>query len=161
MTDRHSPTIVILLCAGRNDNVARYSLAGSTAPLAVADYIYDALPEAAREAVPTDHSHLMIRQARRRNAAAIAHQLDLTVIAEGVETQQQVLRPHRNRLRSAAGLPPRPPTTRRGPDRPVGRFTGQRRPDRKPVSRGLLRFEPLTKMRLSTDLCRGVAGATW
>ncbi len=54
MADRHSPTIGILLCAGRNDNVVRYSLAGSTAPLAVADYSYDALPPAARAAVPTD-----------------------------------------------------------------------------------------------------------
>ncbi len=52
--DQHSPTVGILLCAGRNDNVVRYSLAGSTAPLAVADYTYDALPAAARAAVPTD-----------------------------------------------------------------------------------------------------------
>jgi len=52
--DRHSPTIGILLCAGRNDNVVRYSLAGTTAPLAVADYTYDALPASARDAVPTD-----------------------------------------------------------------------------------------------------------
>jgi len=51
--DRHSPTIGILLCAGRNDNVVRYSLAGTTAPLAVADYTYDALPPSARDAVPT------------------------------------------------------------------------------------------------------------
>jgi len=32
----------------------RYSLAGSTAPLAVANYTYDTLPPAARAAVPTD-----------------------------------------------------------------------------------------------------------
>lgn len=32
----------------------RYSLAGTTAPLAVADYTYDALPASARDAVPTD-----------------------------------------------------------------------------------------------------------
>lgn len=32
----------------------RYSLSGVSAPLAVADYTYDALPQAAREAVPTD-----------------------------------------------------------------------------------------------------------
>lgn len=48
----HSPTIGILLCAGRNDNVVRYSLANSTAPLAVADYTYDTLPAADRNAVP-------------------------------------------------------------------------------------------------------------
>ena len=52
--DRHSPTIGILLCAGRNDSLVRYTLAGSTAPLAVANYTYDTLPPAARAAVPTD-----------------------------------------------------------------------------------------------------------
>ncbi|GAA3514355.1 PDDEXK nuclease domain-containing protein [Georgenia daeguensis] len=52
--DRHSPTVGILLCAGRNDNVVRYSLAGTTAPVAVADYTYDTLPASVREAVPTD-----------------------------------------------------------------------------------------------------------
>ncbi|WP_127127828.1 PDDEXK nuclease domain-containing protein [Georgenia sp. SYP-B2076] len=52
--DRHSPTIGILLCAGRNDNVVRYALAGTNQPLAVADYTYAPLPAAAREAVPTD-----------------------------------------------------------------------------------------------------------
>ncbi|MBH0122521.1 DUF1016 family protein [Rhodococcus sp. CX] len=52
--DRHSPTIGILLCAGRNDNVVRYSLAGTTAPLAVANYTYDTLPDPIRELVPTD-----------------------------------------------------------------------------------------------------------
>ena len=34
--DRHSLTVGILICAGRNERVVRYSLAGSTAPLAVA-----------------------------------------------------------------------------------------------------------------------------
>ena len=52
--ERHAPTIGILLCAGRNDNVVRYSLAGTNQPLAVADYTYDTLPQAARDAVPTD-----------------------------------------------------------------------------------------------------------
>ncbi len=51
--DRHSPTIGILLCAGRNDNVVRYSLASTTAPLAVADYTYESLPAHERDAVPT------------------------------------------------------------------------------------------------------------
>ena len=50
---RHSPTIGILLCAGRNDNVVRYALASATAPLAVADYTYDTLPPAVQEAVPS------------------------------------------------------------------------------------------------------------
>ncbi len=52
--NQHAPTIGILLCAGRNDNVVRYSLAGTTAPLAVADYTYDTLPAPVRELVPTD-----------------------------------------------------------------------------------------------------------
>lgn len=39
----------------RNDNVVRYSLAGTTAPLAVANYTYDTLPEPIRELVPTDN----------------------------------------------------------------------------------------------------------
>ncbi len=50
------------LCAGREDNVVRYSLADITAPLAVADitaplavadYTYDSLPAHERDAVPT------------------------------------------------------------------------------------------------------------
>ena len=53
--DRHSPTIGILLCAGRNDNVVRYALAGVNQPLAVADYTYDTLPSAARDAVPSEN----------------------------------------------------------------------------------------------------------
>jgi len=52
--DRHSPTIGILLCTGRNDAVVRYSLASTTAPLAVATYTYDTLPPAARHDVPTE-----------------------------------------------------------------------------------------------------------
>lgn len=52
--DIHAPTVGILLCAGRNDNVVRYSLAGSTAPLAVADYTYETLPSQVRDLVPTD-----------------------------------------------------------------------------------------------------------
>lgn len=51
---QHAPTIGILLCAGRNDNVVRYSLANTQAPLAVADYTYDSLPAHERDAVPTD-----------------------------------------------------------------------------------------------------------
>ena len=51
----HAPTIGILLCAGRNDKVVRYSLAGTTAPLAVADYTYDTLPPLVRELVPTEN----------------------------------------------------------------------------------------------------------
>ena len=52
--NQHAPTIGLLLCAGRNDNVVRYSLAETTAPSAVADYTYDTLPAPVRELVPTD-----------------------------------------------------------------------------------------------------------
>ncbi len=51
--DRHSPTVGILLCAGRNDNVVRYSLAGTSQPLAVADYTYDSLPAALQDLMPS------------------------------------------------------------------------------------------------------------
>ncbi len=50
--DRHAPTIGILLCAGRNDSVVRYSLAGASAPLAIADYTYDTLPAHERGLLP-------------------------------------------------------------------------------------------------------------
>ncbi len=60
---RHSPTIGILLCAGRSDSLVRYTLAGSTAPLAIANYTYNTLPPAARAAVPPRHP---TRQRRRR-----------------------------------------------------------------------------------------------
>ncbi len=52
--DQHAPTIGILLCAGRNDSVVRYALAGSSQPLAVADYTYDTLPRGLREAIPSE-----------------------------------------------------------------------------------------------------------
>ncbi len=52
--DRHSPTIGIVICAGGADNVIRYSLAGATAPLAVASFTYDGLPQTLRELLPTD-----------------------------------------------------------------------------------------------------------
>jgi hypothetical protein len=54
LADRHSPTIGLLLFAGRNDNIVRYALAGTTALLAVADYTYDSLPADVRELVPTE-----------------------------------------------------------------------------------------------------------
>lgn len=43
---------VVRLCAGRNDNVVRYALAGTSQPLAVADYTYNTLPATVRAAVP-------------------------------------------------------------------------------------------------------------
>jgi predicted nuclease of restriction endonuclease-like (RecB) superfamily len=49
----HAPTIGIVMCAGRDDQVVRYALASATAPLAVSDYTYDTLPPALRAAVPS------------------------------------------------------------------------------------------------------------
>jgi predicted nuclease of restriction endonuclease-like (RecB) superfamily len=51
--DRHAPTIGLLLVAGRNEQIVRYALSASSAPLAVADYTYDTLPPDARAALPT------------------------------------------------------------------------------------------------------------
>ncbi len=51
--DRHTPTVGILLCKGRNDTLVRYALAGAPAPLAVADYTYDTLPVQERGGLPT------------------------------------------------------------------------------------------------------------
>lgn len=51
-SDRHAPTVGILLCKGRNDTLVRYALAGAPAPLAVADYTYDTLPAQERSGLP-------------------------------------------------------------------------------------------------------------
>ncbi|MEO7286429.1 MAG: PDDEXK nuclease domain-containing protein [Jatrophihabitantaceae bacterium] len=51
--DLHSPTVGILLCAGRNDSVVRYALRGAAAPMAVADYTYESLPDHERSTLPT------------------------------------------------------------------------------------------------------------
>lgn len=50
---QHAPTVGILLCAGRNDRVVRYALAGATNPMAVASYTYESLPEAERTLLPS------------------------------------------------------------------------------------------------------------
>lgn len=47
------PTIGLLLVAGRNDRIVRYTLSAATAPLAVADYTYEALPADARAVLPS------------------------------------------------------------------------------------------------------------
>ena len=40
----HQPTVGILLVASKDEVVVRYALAGSTSPLAVATYTFEALP---------------------------------------------------------------------------------------------------------------------
>jgi predicted nuclease of restriction endonuclease-like (RecB) superfamily len=52
-SDRHAPTVGILLCKSRNDTLVRYALAGSPAPLALTDYTYDTLPPQERGGRPT------------------------------------------------------------------------------------------------------------
>ncbi|MGW6132379.1 PDDEXK nuclease domain-containing protein [Cellulomonas sp. NPDC055163] len=48
----HAPTVGILLCRDRDEQVVRYALSSTAAPMAVADYTYDALPPEARAALP-------------------------------------------------------------------------------------------------------------
>ena len=92
---RHSPTIGLLLCAGRNDNVVRYSLAGTTAPLAVANYTYDSLPEQVRELVPTDEQlNTVVAAATVTATAAVAAVAAVTVTATaGVVPSRQPTSP--------------------------------------------------------------------
>lgn len=48
----HAPTVGILLCASRNDSVVRYSLANTTAPMAVANYTDQPAPDPAALHLP-------------------------------------------------------------------------------------------------------------
>jgi hypothetical protein len=43
----------ILVCGSRNERTVRYALDGSTQPLAVASYTYDALPANEKAALPS------------------------------------------------------------------------------------------------------------
>ena len=53
LSDRHAPTVGILLCAERNDGVVRYALTSSAHPIAVADYTYTPLPRDGADALPS------------------------------------------------------------------------------------------------------------
>lgn len=48
----HAETIGILLCTSRDNRVVEYSLASTAAPVAVATYTYDQLPDDVRQALP-------------------------------------------------------------------------------------------------------------
>ena len=48
----HRPTVGILLCADRNEQVVRYALGSAGAPMAVSTYTYDTLPESERADLP-------------------------------------------------------------------------------------------------------------
>ena len=49
----HAATLGLLLVAGRNEQLVRYALSATSAPVAVADYTYDALPADTRAALPS------------------------------------------------------------------------------------------------------------
>ncbi|PPK90203.1 putative nuclease of restriction endonuclease-like (RecB) superfamily [Kineococcus xinjiangensis] len=48
----HAPTVGILLCRHRDEQVVRYALAGAPSPMAVATYTYDTLPPEQRAILP-------------------------------------------------------------------------------------------------------------
>ena len=50
---QHRPTVGLLLCADRNESTVRHSLGAAHAPMAVATYTYDTLPDE-RAALPSD-----------------------------------------------------------------------------------------------------------
>ena len=52
LADRHAPTIGILICTQGKEQVIRFALGSSTAPMAVATFTYDTLPAAERAALP-------------------------------------------------------------------------------------------------------------
>lgn len=50
---RQAETVGILVCGSRNERTVRYALDGSTQPLAVASYTYDALPASEKATLPS------------------------------------------------------------------------------------------------------------
>ncbi|WP_432570859.1 PDDEXK nuclease domain-containing protein [Kineococcus sp. SYSU DK005] len=48
----HAPTVGILLCKDRDEQVVRYALAGAPSPMAVATYTYDTFPAEQRAGLP-------------------------------------------------------------------------------------------------------------
>lgn len=48
-----APTVGILVCGSKHEPTVRYALDGSSQPIAVASYTYDALPPEEREALPS------------------------------------------------------------------------------------------------------------
>ncbi|WP_333615182.1 PDDEXK nuclease domain-containing protein [Glutamicibacter sp.] len=50
---RQAPTVGILVCGSKNDRTVRYALDGSTQPLAVSSYTYEALPQEEKTTLPS------------------------------------------------------------------------------------------------------------
>jgi predicted nuclease of restriction endonuclease-like (RecB) superfamily len=50
---RQAPTVGMLVCGSKSERVVRYALEGSTQPLAVTSYTYDALPADEQAALPS------------------------------------------------------------------------------------------------------------
>lgn len=67
----HAPTVGILLCSGRNEQVVRYALGRSTAPMAVSTYTYETLPANEQAALPPAHA---ITAALKASDASPNHQ---------------------------------------------------------------------------------------
>jgi predicted nuclease of restriction endonuclease-like (RecB) superfamily len=65
---QHADTVGLLLVAGKNDAVVRYSLAGQHAPVAVSSY--DLLPDAERAALPSEAVLARAIGRRRRSEGA-------------------------------------------------------------------------------------------
>ncbi len=65
----HLPTIGILICADKNNSVVRYSLAASGAPMAVASFSYDALPEPEQATLPAPEALVGVVEPRNRRRA--------------------------------------------------------------------------------------------
>lgn len=49
----HAATVGILICADKNNSVVRYALGGTAAPMAVATFTYESLPDSAQRGLPT------------------------------------------------------------------------------------------------------------
>jgi predicted nuclease of restriction endonuclease-like (RecB) superfamily len=52
LPDRHAPTVGILVCTQGKEQVIRFALGSTNAPMAVATFTYDTLPAAERAALP-------------------------------------------------------------------------------------------------------------
>lgn len=50
---RQAPTVGILVCGSKNERTVRYALDGSTQPLTVSSYTYEALPQEEKTTLPS------------------------------------------------------------------------------------------------------------